>query len=862
MACEGSPMADQTGIPARYEAQGLLGAGGQGKVFRAHDRKMDRPVAIKLVYTGSLGDASALARFRREATLLSSLRHPSLVRIYDVVVGPQCYLVQELVEGKNLEGHLAAHGPLTEDEARDFARQVASGLAYLHSEQVLHRDLKPANLIRGADGRWRIMDFGLARPLEKTRITASQWFVGTMGYMPPEVASGRDYGTASDVYQFGLVLHEALTGENANLPAEEGAFCLEWIASPTFRPRPPRPSLAPDLREWIRVCLEVDPAMRPADGTALEALLHPLPSGQHEAISSPSGALSAPLSSPDRPSSRRRAFAVLALVAILLGGLALLVPKRSPDGPSPSPPPSPTGALAPRRPPILERLQDVVRQGVENDPAGMIEVLVDLEERLRPRGGAPPPAELLAAIDGTARRDALVPPMIHALSVPAGAPPSPEARRELALSLERLWKRPVGSTPLARRCLVDAWLRFRLAAALAAEPPGETDRAYGELVEDGLLRLCLLPQGGLEFDEARTLDAVLYLVEELEGRGHPLGSLLDEFGLALALEPRVRPTLASWGPSAAIDALGPRLLGLPAVDAAAAEVNRRCFSDRQDSFEGVQTLLNLAKRRSIGLLVRTVPPEIRGELDRCLLDGQRRFRALATLATHLPEAQDALFDRLLKDASTALNLQEPVEDLTRGPRYWPPSLAPDRIVLRGIIWLRRLAWRTDHLDEKEDLAKRLDAEWMLILRLHRMFRYVWMISEDGFEVRWKGMDEDIEAAGGKPWARVARVLLARARRAFALARTEADDLIRDLVALHGRVESVAARTAWTRLVMDGLRILLGGADEEEEKRLRKVAEKLAPLVGVGAIDERAEQAVKARMRLKRLLGGAPIRELW
>ena len=172
-------------------------------VYAAYDSELGRHVALKVLAAHLAGDDGFRARFLREARIAASLSHPNLVRVYDIAEhgGLPC-IVMELVEGGTLDG-----GRLTSDEAA----QVAEGLAYAHARGVVHRDLKPGNLLRSAGGQVKIADFGIARAAEETRLTQIGTVLGTLRYLAPEQAEGRDVGPEADVYSLGVVLEELLT---------------------------------------------------------------------------------------------------------------------------------------------------------------------------------------------------------------------------------------------------------------------------------------------------------------------------------------------------------------------------------------------------------------------------------------------------------------------------------------------------------------------------------------------------------------------------------------------------------------------------------------------------------------------------
>ncbi len=213
---------------AHYEITGLLGKGGMGEVFRALDTKLGREVAIKILPPEVAGDPERAARFEREARTLANLQHPNVASIYGFAEdGGVPFLAMELVEGEDLAQRLA-RGPLPLEDALRIAREIAVGLEAAHDKQIVHRDLKPANIKVDPAGAVKILDFGLARAfaddpnessemLNSPTITAAMTRVGvilgTAAYMSPEQAKGKIVDRRADIWSFGAILHEMLTGQ-------------------------------------------------------------------------------------------------------------------------------------------------------------------------------------------------------------------------------------------------------------------------------------------------------------------------------------------------------------------------------------------------------------------------------------------------------------------------------------------------------------------------------------------------------------------------------------------------------------------------------------------------------------------------
>src|SRR5688572_6385538 len=207
-----------------YEILSSIGAGGMGHVYRARDTKLNRDVAIKVLPELFADDAERLARFDREARTLAALNHPNIAQIYGFESGA---LVMELVEGEDLSQRIA-RGPLPVTETLAIARQMAEALEAAHEQGIVHRDLKPANIKVREDGTVKVLDFGLAKALSHeaqsgaaevmnsptltARATQLGMVLGTAAYMAPEQARGKSVDRRADVWAFGVVLYEMLTG--------------------------------------------------------------------------------------------------------------------------------------------------------------------------------------------------------------------------------------------------------------------------------------------------------------------------------------------------------------------------------------------------------------------------------------------------------------------------------------------------------------------------------------------------------------------------------------------------------------------------------------------------------------------------
>ena len=260
-----------------YEILEPLGAGGMGEVYRARDTKLGRDVAIKVLSEEFSRDKERLERFEREAKLLAALNHPNIATLYGFEEHDgQKFLVMELVEGITLAERIA-EGPVPIEEAIPMAFQIAEGLEAAHEKGIVHRDLKPANIKITADGNIRILDFGLAKafaedasqpepatsmsPTMTRGATRVGVILGTAAYMSPEQAKGKPVDKRADIFAFGAVLFEMLTGKKA-FPGESASDVLAAVikSEPNWRDLPS--TLAPRQRELLRRCVEKDPRQR------------------------------------------------------------------------------------------------------------------------------------------------------------------------------------------------------------------------------------------------------------------------------------------------------------------------------------------------------------------------------------------------------------------------------------------------------------------------------------------------------------------------------------------------------------------------------------------------------------------------
>jgi eukaryotic-like serine/threonine-protein kinase len=263
-----------------YEIIASIGVGGMGEVYRATDTTLGRQVAIKILPDAFASDPERLARFEREAKTLASLNHPHIAAIYGFEKSAGMHaLVMELVEGPTLADRVA-QGPISLDEALPIAKQIAEALEAAHEQGIIHRDLKPANIKVRSDGTVKVLDFGLAKAMEPTgtmspnvsqsptittpAMTQAGMILGTAAYMSPEQAKGRTVDKRSDVWAFGAVLYEMVTGRRA-FEGDDVSDTLarilmkepDWTALPAAVP--------PAVVTVLRRCLQKDRKQRVRD---------------------------------------------------------------------------------------------------------------------------------------------------------------------------------------------------------------------------------------------------------------------------------------------------------------------------------------------------------------------------------------------------------------------------------------------------------------------------------------------------------------------------------------------------------------------------------------------------------------------
>ena len=275
--------------PGRYEIVARIGAGGMGEVYRARDTRLGREVAIKVLPTEFAADPERLRRFEREARATAALSHPNILAVHDMGTHEGApYLVEELLQGESLQERLAS-GRLAQDEALRIADEIAKGLAAAHAKGIVHRDLKPGNVFLTRDGTVKVLDFGLAKLLPTVEAAEAETVsrsaaattvlggvLGTLAYMAPEQARGRPVDQRADVFAFGVVLYEVLSGERPF----RGATGTDLVAAILKdEPAPLPATVPPAVAAVVARCLAKDPERRYQGAGEVRAALEAARSG-------------------------------------------------------------------------------------------------------------------------------------------------------------------------------------------------------------------------------------------------------------------------------------------------------------------------------------------------------------------------------------------------------------------------------------------------------------------------------------------------------------------------------------------------------------------------------------------------------
>ena len=360
-----------------YEIVRPLGAGGMGEVYEARDTRLDRAVAIKVLPAALAQDASARARFDREARSIAALNHPNICALHDIGdAGGLGFLVMERLEGETLQARLE-RGPLDLEQVVEYGIAIADALDAAHGRGLIHRDLKPANVFITTRGIVKILDFGLAKSVRESdaditrgveeALTVTGTALGTVAYMSPEQLRGEPLDVRTDLFSFGMVLYEMATGQRAFAGSTIAVVAAGILGEKPVPPRTHRSGLPPRLEHAILKALEKDRARRWQTAAELRDDLTRVKRGDHGAFEAPVRAAV--------PATRRSRLGGLALgvsvaVSVATSGWVLWNrrasdvpastaqqnPLPSPAGQQPTPPlPAAEPAARPAPPPVTER---------------------------------------------------------------------------------------------------------------------------------------------------------------------------------------------------------------------------------------------------------------------------------------------------------------------------------------------------------------------------------------------------------------------------------------------------------------------------------------------------------------------------
>ena len=257
----------------RYELNHLIARGGMAEVYRAHDRLLDRPVALKVLFPELSVDRSFVERFRREAQAAANLSHPNIVPVFDWGEDTGTYfIVMEFIDGRPLSSILKSAGTLSPERTADIGAHVASALGYAHKHGVVHRDVKPGNVLITDDGAVKVTDFGIARAINtEESLTQTGAVMGTATYFSPEQAEGLGVDARSDIYSLGVVLFEMVTGRPPFLGDSPVAVASKHVRDNPPTPRELNPQIPPTFEAIILKSMAKDPAHRYATADELRA---------------------------------------------------------------------------------------------------------------------------------------------------------------------------------------------------------------------------------------------------------------------------------------------------------------------------------------------------------------------------------------------------------------------------------------------------------------------------------------------------------------------------------------------------------------------------------------------------------------
>ena len=260
-------------LGGRYELEERIGSGGMAEVYKAHDKLLDRTVAVKILHAAYKNDTEFIEKFHREAKAAACMSHANIVNIYDVGIdNDDHYIVMEYVPGSTLKQKIQAEAPLDIATAVHIAKDIADGLAHAHANNIVHCDIKPHNILITADNRAKIADFGIARAVTESTMTYSGSVIGSVHYFSPEQARGSGITPKSDVYSLGVVLYEMLTSKlpfNADNPV---SIAMKHVEEMPMTPTSYRPQIPPILESIVMRAMSKNPDSRPSSFELVQEL--------------------------------------------------------------------------------------------------------------------------------------------------------------------------------------------------------------------------------------------------------------------------------------------------------------------------------------------------------------------------------------------------------------------------------------------------------------------------------------------------------------------------------------------------------------------------------------------------------------
>src|SRR5271167_579599 len=257
----------------RYELTHLIARGGMAQVYRARDRLLDRPVALKVLFPELSVDRAFVERFRREAQAAANLSHPNIVPVFDWGEDTGTYfIVMEFIDGRPLSAVLRSSGPLAAQQTATIGANTAAALAFAHRHGVVHRDVKPGNVLITADGIVKVTDFGIARAMNtEESLTQTGAVMGTAAYFSPEQAEGKGVDSRSDIYSLGVVLYEMAVGRPPFTGDSPVAVASKHVRDMPVLPREANPTVPPALEAVVMKAMAKDPEDRYGSAEELRA---------------------------------------------------------------------------------------------------------------------------------------------------------------------------------------------------------------------------------------------------------------------------------------------------------------------------------------------------------------------------------------------------------------------------------------------------------------------------------------------------------------------------------------------------------------------------------------------------------------